>query len=71
MTARREHLKKIRARRAVRRSRNNFRYHVRQVLRPPYYGERCHGCKHIPPQPGEVMEPDWRVGLFKEEEGNA
>lgn len=34
-------------------------------------GLRCHGCKHIPPQLGEVMEPDWKAGLFEEEESNA
>lgn len=36
-------------------------------------GVRCGGCSHIPPQPGEIMEPDWRkcAGLPEGEESNA
>lgn len=58
MTSRREYQKRILLRRAVRRTRNACRSHIWQVLRPPYYGIRCHMCKHIPPQPGEIMEEE-------------
>jgi hypothetical protein len=60
MNNRRARQAKILARRAERRSRNAVKWHIRLVMRPPYYGQRCHTCRDVPPQPGEVMEEDWR-----------
>lgn len=58
----------LRNRRRYNRNLASFRRHERAILRPPFEGVRCYGCKHIPPQPGEIMEPDWQVGIGLEEE---
>jgi hypothetical protein len=45
--------------------------HARDALRARD-GMRCYGCRHIPPQPGEVMDPDcveYITGLDQEEGG--
>lgn len=35
-----------------------IRRHESEILRYPFFGLRCGGCKHIPPQPGEIMEEE-------------
>lgn len=57
--------KPSKTRRYVIRNRRKFfhdqalvRRHEQEVLRPPYFGLRCGGCAHIPPQPGEIMEEE-------------